>query len=314
MGFRFLLITYDTSLQVYSVADSLLVRRIALPVVGANSGAPYLVASALSQTSPDLVWLAASDGRIWRINWTTGSGVEECFRTKAGVIHDIAAGAVTLNKKLCDILFVSESLKGSYKIVAYDPSDLSNTKSQVLHSQAGKVNIVRTANGGSTLVAAAGDVLIAGALKQTSLHSIEDLVYDFYSINSADIICCLSIRSVSKKSSSKKKATHDTNESTIDIAVGCARGAIFIYSDLLTQLRGKPRKGLEIPKKQHWHQRAVHSVAWSTDGKPRKTLRTKPMLTYDRQLPYFWRLRIRPRALAIGYRKARLPSASCCEC
>ncbi|ROV93409.1 hypothetical protein VMCG_08378 [Cytospora schulzeri] len=263
---KFLLVAYDTSLQVYSVADSLLVRRIALPVVGANSGAPYLVASALSQVSPNLIWLASSDGRIWRVDWTTGSGTEDSFRTNAGVIHDMTLGAVPVNKKPCDIIIVSESAKNNSRIVAYDASDLSNPKSQVLQSQPGKASIVRAANGASILAAAAGDTLIVGALKQKTLHSVEDLAYDFYSINTSDDVCSLSVRPSSKKLNAKKKPSQDVGDVVVDIAVGCARGGIYIYSDLLSQLRAKSRKGIEVPKKQHWHQRAVHSVAWSNDG------------------------------------------------
>ncbi|KAF3764550.1 hypothetical protein M406DRAFT_42104 [Cryphonectria parasitica EP155] len=263
---KFLLITYDTSLQIYSVADSLLVRRIALPVVGANSGAPYLVASALSETSPNLVWLAASDGRIWRIDWTNGTGVEDCFRTKAGVIHDMTVGSVSLNKTPSDVLFVSESLKSSFKIVAYDPSDLASPKSHVLQSDIGRVNIVRAAIGGLVLVAVAGSTMLVGTLKQKTNHSVENLHYDFYSVNTVDDVCCLSIRHVPKKSGSKKKAGHDSNDLVVDVAVGCVRGALFVYSDLLTQLQNKLKKGLDVPRKQHWHRKAVHSVAWSKDG------------------------------------------------
>ncbi|KUI70680.1 U3 small nucleolar RNA-associated protein 17 [Cytospora mali] len=263
---KFLLVAYDTSLQVYSVADSLLVRRIALPVVGANSGAPYLVASALSQISPNLVWLASSDGRIWRIDWSTGAGTEDFFRTNAGVVHDMTLGAVTVNKKPTDIIFISESAKNNSRIVAYDPSELAHPKSQILQSQPGKASIVRAVNGGALLVAAAGDTLIVGALKQKTLQSVEDLVYDFYSINTSDDVCSLSVRPSSKKLGSKKKASPDASDFVVDIAIGCVRGGIYIYSDLLSQLRAKLRKGIEVPKKQHWHQRAVHSVAWSNDG------------------------------------------------
>lgn len=235
-------------------------------MIGTNNGAPYIVASALSQVSPNLVWLAASDGRIWRIDWTTGSGIEDCLRTEAGVIHDMTLGAVTIDKQLTDIVLVSESVKNAFKIVAYEPSNFSNPKSQTLQSQSGRVSILRAANGGGVLVGAAGDTLIVGALKAKSIHGVEDLVYDFYSANTTDGICCLSTRYTPKKPSSKKKALQENSESVIDVAVGSVRGGIYIYSDILTQLRGKSRKGLDVPKKQHWHQRAVHSIAWSSDG------------------------------------------------
>ncbi|KAJ4407825.1 NET1-associated nuclear protein 1 [Gnomoniopsis sp. IMI 355080] len=263
---KHLLVTYDTSLQVYSVAESLLVRRITLPVVGANNGAPYLVASALSQVSPNLVWLAASDGRIWRVDWTTGSGVQDCFRTKAGVIHDMTVGALKLNKTLSDVLFVSESLHRSFKVVAYDPSDLANPISHTLQTESGQVSILKIANGGNALVAAAGHTLFVGSLKQKGLHSVEDLVYDFYSVELTDDVCCLSVRAAQRNSGSKKKVSHDANDTFVDVAAGCARGAIFVYSDLLSQLQEQSKRGLDMPKKQHWHRKAVHSVAWSADG------------------------------------------------
>jgi NET1-associated nuclear protein 1 (U3 small nucleolar RNA-associated protein 17) len=266
---RFLIVAYHTSLQVFSVADSLLVRRIALPLIGANNGAPYLVAAALSQVTPELVWCASSDGRIWRVNWRTGSGADECLRTGAGVIHDMTLGAVTINKKLTDILYVSESLKNNYRIVAYDPSDLANPKSKSLQNQTGKWSILRTTNGGSILTAATGNSLMVGALQPKPVGSIEGLSYEFYSINASDEVSCLSVRLAPKKSVSKKKASQELSDQVLDVAVGGVRGAIYIYSDLLSQLTGaaKSRKGLETPKRQHWHQRAVHSVAWSLDGK-----------------------------------------------
>lgn len=201
------------------------------------------------------------------MDWTTGSGVEDCFRTKAGVIHDMTVGALRLNKTLTDVLFVSESLHRSLKIVAYDPSDLANPVSHNLQTESRQVSILKVANGGNALVGSAGNTLFVGSLKQKAFHSVEDLAYDFYSVEVTDDVCCLSVRAAQKKSSSKKKASDDTNDNFIDVAVGCARGAIFLYSDLLSQLHGKSsKKGLDLPRKQHWHRKAVHSVAWSVDG------------------------------------------------
>lgn len=200
------------------------------------------------------------------MDWTIGSGAEDCFRTKAGVVHDMTVGAIKLNKTVVDVLFVSESLHRSFKIVAYDPTDLANPISHSLQTELGQVSILKIANGGNALVAAAGNTLFVGSLKQKSFHSVEDIVYDFYSVEVTDNVCCLSLRAAQKKSSSKKKAPHDANDTFVDVAVGCARGAIFVYSDLLSQLQGKSKKGLDVPKKQHWHRKAVHSVAWSADG------------------------------------------------
>lgn len=202
------------------------------------------------------------------MDWTTGHGVEDSFRTKAGVIHDMSVNAVMVQNTHMDVLFVSESIKSSYKIVAYDPSDLASPISHIIHNDAGKVNLLRTANAGNTIVAAAASTIVVGVLKPRNLQSIEDLAYDFHSVDTNDDVCCLSIRNTPKKSTSKKKASEDTSDDIVDVAVGGARGAIFVYADLLTQLRGKSKKGLDVPRKQHWHRKAVHSIAWSKDGEP----------------------------------------------
>lgn len=176
-------------------------------------------------------------------------------------------GAVTINKKPTDILYVSESTKNNHRIVAYDASDLTQPTSQVLQNRSGKTSIVRATNGGNILTSVAGNTLMVGALQQKSVGSVEGLAYDFYSIDTSDEVSCLSVRLAPKKTSSKKKASQEPSNHVLDIAIGGVRGAIYIYSDLLSQLRAKSQKGLEIPKKQHWHQRAAHSIAWSPDGR-----------------------------------------------
>lgn len=277
----YLIITYNTSLQVYSIADSLLVRRIPLPIVGANN---YIVASALSEVSKNIVWAAASDGRVWKIDWTTGAGADACFRTRSRLVLTMTVNAVPLKKKLSDVVFVSEKDGKTSKMIAYDPSVLSNTTSQELQSQPGTLNILRAYNGGKILVGAAKDTIVLGEVKPSGASSVQDLAYDFYSLKSSDEICSLAVRYALRNQATKKKSSQDSGNSVVDVAVGCVRGAILVYSDLATQMQGslhpRPAKGNLKPKKQHWHQRAVHSVAWSDDGKIKRFLTQHvPVLT-----------------------------------
>lgn len=183
----------------------------------------------------------------------------------------MTVGAIKLNKTLADVLFVSEISGKAHKISAYDPSDLAHPIGHSLQADTGRVGILRVANGGSVLVAAAGTTLVVGSLRQKSFSGVEELVYDFYSIELTDTVCCLSVRAAQKKSGSKKKAPHDYNESFVDVAIGGTRGVISVYADLLSQLQGKSKKSLDTPKKQHWHRKAVHSVAWSADGTSGRT-------------------------------------------
>ncbi len=75
--------TYNTAIQVYSTADSLRVRLIPIPVTESPESTEFtgasIVSTLLSKTSPNFVWVACSDGRIWKLDWTTGEGVNTPF-------------------------------------------------------------------------------------------------------------------------------------------------------------------------------------------------------------------------------------------
>ncbi|KAK4105726.1 WD40 repeat-like protein [Parathielavia hyrcaniae] len=267
---RYLIVTYNTSIQVYSTEDSLLVRRIALPVTRTDDAtelvATHIVSAVLSKCDTDYLWVACSDGRIWHINWTSGAGAGNPFRIEAKKVLDVAVDVMEIGGQSDDVLLVLKRLtKSSAQIVAYNVKALSTKSGKLLHTYDESPQLLRSAAEGRLIVAAAKETVHIGLLKVRKLSSLDDLAYRFHCFNVPDLVTSLDIRHTLRAA---KKGGFDLQ--SVDLAVGCARGAIYVYHDLLPKLPGEAcgpsRAGLIQPKKYHWHRRAAHAVKWSQDG------------------------------------------------
>ncbi|KAL1842542.1 hypothetical protein VTJ49DRAFT_5018 [Mycothermus thermophilus] len=267
---RHLIITYNTSIQVYSTEDSLLVRRIPLPVSGTEDAgeavAVHIVSSSLSKCDPDYIWVACSDGRIWYLNWTSGEGADTPFRIEAKKVLDVTVDAVEINGAQEDVLLVLQKLtRSSAQIVAYNSRALSTASGKLLHTYDENPQYLRSAAGGRLIVATAKEAVHIGLLKSKKLVSLDDLAYRFHSFDVPDIVSSFDVRHTTRTT---KKGTLEIQ--AVDVAVGGARGAIYVYQDLLSKLPGESSASLKAgtvqPRKYHWHRRAVHSVKWSADG------------------------------------------------
>jgi NET1-associated nuclear protein 1 (U3 small nucleolar RNA-associated protein 17) len=266
-----LIIPYNTSIQVYSTEDSLLVRRIALPLTRTDDEnelvSAHIVAAVLSKCDTDYVWVACSDGRIWHINWTSGSGADTPFKIEAKKVLDVTVDAVELGGKSEDVLLVLQRLtKGSAQVVAYNTKALSARTGKLVHTYDESPQLLRSVAGGRCVVAAAKGTLHVGLLKTKKPASLDDLTYRFHCFDVPDFVSCLDTRHTLRTT---KKGGFELQ--SVDLAVGCARGAIYVYHDLLSKLPGEgagsSKAAMIQPKKYHWHRRAVHSVKWSLDGK-----------------------------------------------
>ncbi|KAE9580682.1 hypothetical protein CGMCC3_g3489 [Colletotrichum fructicola] len=264
---KYLIVTYNTSLQIYSVAESLLIRRIALPVAqntyGDKSNAPNIVATCLSHTKPDFVWVACSDGRVWRVNWKKGTQVDREFRTKSQTALDMSVAAIQGEKSSIEVIYVSEStvqLKG--EIVAYSGPDFTQPTCEILFTtkQAEQtIHLLRSSTDGKTVIGATRDNLIVGTVTPNVTKTDLGLDCEFFAFNTTDIVCSLDF-----------KITNRDDGIVVDLIAGCARGAIYYYNDILRKLQNlnapKSKRDSLQGRKYHWHRRAVHSVKWSKDG------------------------------------------------
>ncbi|KAK4129455.1 WD40 repeat-like protein [Parathielavia appendiculata] len=267
---RYIIITYNTSIQVYSTEDSLLVRRIALPLTRTDDAtelvATHIVSAVLSKCDTDYLWVACSDGRLWHINWTSGAGADTPFRIEAKKVLDVAVDAVEIGGQFEDVLLVLKRLtKSSAQIVAYNVKALSTRSGKLLHTYDESPQLLRSAAESRLIIAAAKETVHIGLLKAKKLASLDDMAYRFHCFNVPDLVTCLDIRHTMR---AIKKGGSDLQ--SVDLVVGCARGAIYVYHDLPSKLPGETsgssRAGVIQPKKYHWHRRAVHSVKWSQDG------------------------------------------------
>ncbi|CAM1504288.1 Fc.00g018790.m01.CDS01 [Cosmosporella sp. VM-42] len=273
---QYLILTYNTSIQVYSAVDSLLVRRIPVSTVDSSSAKAatpaIVVATRLSKQNADFIWVACSDGRIFHVNWTT-SKPPRFFQTRTGTARALTVSTAKVTGKEKEIILIAESDKSNrIEVVAYEGSVESAHESKsllVMKKPGNGLQFLETSEGSQLLVGAINDRLFLGVPTQEEIDSLERLQYDFYTFDTPDLIASLDLRVYPRPATSSKKARLEA-PTVVDIAVGGARGAIYVYHDALARSLAVGKAGSEKDviqaQKYHWHRRAVHAVKWSRDG------------------------------------------------
>ena len=266
-----MLVIYNTSIQVYSTVDSLLVRRIPLPLSATESDeasrSTHIVTANLSRISPNLVWVASSNGFLWCIDWTTGAGLDAPFALQVKRVLDMAVGKIRVGEAAEDVIYVLEKTSHSGgRVIVHNRGSLESQGGIVLHTCDDSPHLLRSARDSSVVLVATNYSIHAGVQKRKGkdIKRLDDLQYQFFSFNVEDQVTTIDVRLAGGPGRPGAR-------SAVDLVVGCARGAILILNDLLGRFPGADeaasRKGLTQPRKLHWHPRAVHSVKWSRDGK-----------------------------------------------
>ncbi|KAH7027732.1 uncharacterized protein B0I36DRAFT_375454 [Microdochium trichocladiopsis] len=268
---KHLILAYNTSLQVYSAADSLLVRKIQLPLDRSDAYSEQIMATCLSPVSKDHLWVASSSGRLWRIDWTKGSGVEPLFNLDCMFLSGLAVDLVQFGESTQEVPYACIGDQLSWRIVACNVHNGNFRSSKTLMEHDAVIQKIQAVKNGFGLAASADSDIIIGNLRSTSVSSFEQLSYEFFVLDCSDEITCLDVRASDRIHLSRASQAKTGDEPVIEVVVGCARGAIFYYNDLLPQIRHlqTSRKGKSLslqPRKLHWHRRAVHAVKWSRDG------------------------------------------------
>lgn len=314
---RYLLVTYHDSFQVYSTADSLLVRRISLPLRAKgrlHNQHAYIAAVSASKASVDLVWVGCSDGRIWRLDWTAGS-IEELKTRNGSQLTSMAVETITVAGVPQEVLFTSERVGDGSEVLAYLPTNLAEPDVRSVYTHTSQIQRFQAASGGRTLVATSGKTIIIGERKRAGVGAFEDIKYRFVCFDISDEISALDVRSSPRKPLKTQDPGQESSSlPLIDLAIGCVHGSILIYGDILGGVRGIEAKGSQIPpiqpRKNHWHRKAVHCVKWSRDGTIRSRSLFNGRLTAQRQLFPVRRFGDRPRLVADRHGQAGLSPAS----
>ncbi|KAF5662319.1 small nucleolar ribonucleoprotein [Fusarium heterosporum] len=271
---QYLILAYNTSIQVYSAADSLLVRRI--PITSTESSdektsAPaHIVAMRQSKQNFNVVWVATSDGRVCQVDWTT-SKAPEFFHTQSKTANAMALVTKKVSGQEKEIIFVAESDKpGRIEVVAY-PATITETEHKVvfvMKKPGNGLQLLETSEDGH-LVGAINDRLFFGIPSQQQFDNLAALDYEIYTFDIPDLVSSLDLRVSPRPATSGKKSRQETSP-VLDIIVGGARGSIFFYHDALARSQALAKSGSEKEPIQaqnfHWHRRAVHALKWSRDG------------------------------------------------
>lgn len=273
---RYLILAYNTSIQIYSAVDSLLVRRIPITVVESSaqkaSASATIVATRLSKQNPHFVWVACSDGRVFHVDWTS-SKTPESFKTRSGTAKALVVLTTKISKMTEEVLLIAESDKSNrIEVVAYEGKVQSAAEPKVVMAMKKPGNglqLLELSEDGQVLVGAINDRLFMGVPSQEQPDALAALEYEFYSFDIPDLITALDVRVYTRPATSSKKARSEPAP-VVDVIVGGARGSIYLYHDVLARslALGKPGSDKEMiqAQKYHWHRKAVHALKWSRDG------------------------------------------------
>ncbi|KAF7562977.1 hypothetical protein G7046_g1172 [Stylonectria norvegica] len=273
---QYFILTYNTSIQIYSAVDSLLVRRIPISAVdSATSMAKTpatIVATRLSKQNANFVWVACSDGRVFHVDWTSSKS-PECFSTKSNTAKALTVLTTKIGKATKEILLIAESDKPSrIEIVAYEGTVQTTPVSKsllVMKKPGNGLQLLESSDDSQVLVGAFNDRLFLAAPTKKPVDTLEQLQYDFYTFDTPDLITALDLRVYARLAGTSKKSRSEPTL-VVDVLVGGARGGIYLYHDALarSQAFGKSDSDKDTIQAQkfHWHRRAVHAVKWSRDG------------------------------------------------
>ncbi|RYO98685.1 hypothetical protein DL764_007011 [Monosporascus ibericus] len=245
---KHMILAYNTSLQVYSCADSLLLRNIRLPILSAPDTPEHIISTCLSPSDPDFVWVASSLGRIWLVNWTTGEGSSSNMKVKCDMLSGMAVESIEINEKNRDVPFICVGKGNNWSIVACDVRDLRLNSSKVLLSQKSVIHNIRSVRRGHALIASAERNVLLGSLRSRDATSFSHIEYEFFCFDCSDEITCLDVRAADRIHLHRASQRREGNEAVLDV------------------VNSKSRDFSLQPRKYHWHRKAVHAVKWSRDG------------------------------------------------
>ncbi|KAI1106163.1 sporulation protein [Jackrogersella minutella] len=267
---KYLILAYNTSIQVYSAADSLLVRKIPLPQLDKENARIQIVSICLSPSLPNIVWVASSAGHIWSIDWKNGDGAETAMKLKCSLLCDMSVERIKIGPEFRDVPFVSIDKHGDWQIVVCDVRNSQLKQFKAVLSQTRPILDLRCVRNGYAIIASSERNILLGLVRNTTFDAVSNLDHEFFTLDCGDEITCLDVRVTDRIHLNRKSQREAGDEPVVELVIGCARGAVLFYNDLLPQIRwlhsSKGHRNALQPRKYHWHRKAVHSVKWSRDG------------------------------------------------
>lgn len=270
---RYLLLPYDTAINIYATSTSLLVRRLQL------SRSDRISAFALSSTNASHLFVSTSSGSIEKWDWSEGTKLE--YWNTLVTIHSLATSMPVQAETGNGLVYtvdrtVDRKGEGQWRLTVHrllGGSEASKTDLGTLLKYSDPLTFVKILDNGRTVIVTSGSRVIIGTSDMPSPDSLKDLSYVWRDVSCPEWITSIDVQlrpydKTLKKPKSPKKAFHGA----VDIAVGTLRGQIIIYDDLLENLirieRGTKAQQVDgvSSRRLHWHRSAVLALKWSMDG------------------------------------------------
>ncbi|KAI1334370.1 WD40-repeat-containing domain protein [Xylariaceae sp. FL0016] len=263
---KYLILAYNTSVQVYSAVDSLLIRQIHFSWDGHQD---QIVSIRPSTDLPSHICVATSSGRIWLVDWTTDNAIKTSTRVKCDLLCDMSLTTVKLGSSSREIALISAKRRDNWLLLACDlHAGDGKATSKVIFTNPSAIQNLCTDARGCTVAASSRETIIVGWLISENMSHFEDLQYELFSFEAGDDITCMDLRVTERVHLNRKSIAETGTMPVVEVVVGCARGPVLVYSDLLSSLAQDSRSQQNSiqPQKYHWHRKSVHTVKWSRDG------------------------------------------------
>ncbi|KAL8720795.1 MAG: hypothetical protein Q9225_002390 [Loekoesia sp. 1 TL-2023] len=196
---EYLLIAYETSVNIYSTTTSLLVRKLRVDHTERVS------AFALSATDPSNLYIATQTGIIQTWDWLEGRRVHFWFTRSR--IYALATCKLANEGEESELVYtIDRKAVGPWRISAHRPGTSQGTndsKNVTLRKSQEPITSFKVLEYGRVTIATSGSVLTLGVADHLEQNSLNDLFYTWRDIECPEWISCFDIRTVEANTSSK---------------------------------------------------------------------------------------------------------------
>ncbi|CCU78026.1 WD domain-containing protein [Blumeria hordei DH14] len=273
---RHLIVATRTTIQVYTTADSLLARSIRLKLDSSLLSSTQIVTTCLSPSNADMIWVACSNGSVFSVNWTNGSGADSFWTVSStGCIHMTVASMESHGRKR-DVVFTTEARKeGGFRTTANELAEPDGTiaiAARTIYTSQEPIQFLKATRDGSIIVGASGKRILVGRLRSTEFNTVDKIKFEFRTFESNEFITSLDLKVSLQNEVEVTRKDKLQKTPVVDLVVGNIKGVIFVHYNIAGELFGQSKNGLLlsttnlVPPRLHWHRQAVNSIKWSLDG------------------------------------------------
>ena len=223
----------------------------------------------LSPVDVAKLYICTKNGAIEMWNWTEGKLLGR-WRISSKIFLCAATPSISVDEDSSLFYTVDKDKSEEWRVTAHRlkaGEDAKNTEVKTLLKHSGPLTSLQLLDYGKAIIVTSGSKLIVGRCSQQQPKSLDDVQYHWREVDSLEWITSVNAR--------ERPGKVGSSQAAVDIAIGGAKGSIYVYEDLLGQLKRQEKKSKAgaseriKPRLLHWHRKEVLAVKWSLDGKVR---------------------------------------------